>query len=745
MKIFEEQKKAQQNQNRRVYWAVISLVAWSCGGRALAQTNTVAAAGSATNSVAATGTNVTQLGNITVIGRLNQARNTIVPNLGATAYAHTADQIATQSQGEDAPFNQVILRSPGVAEDSAANGDLHVRGEHANLQYRINDVVLPEGITGFGLELDPRFVQSMQLITGSLPAQYGFRTAGVVDIQTKTGLQNGGTAELYGGSFDTFRPSLEYGGTSGKWEYFVDGSYNHNDLGIENPTASHAAIHDTTDQEKIFGYLSYIIDDTSRVTFMSSASYSNFEVPNTPGVAAGTSPNGNPWLPINFDSSTLNEQQREQNYYGVMTYQKSVGDFNGQLSVYGRSSGVHFRPDQIGDLYFNGVASDVERDLYSGGLQADASYQLTDNNTLRGGGQLLDEVVFANSATTVFPVDANGDPNGALETLMDNHRLTGLFAGVYLQDEWKFFKQLTLNYGARLDVFNSSFDNEWQLSPRANLIWQPQDSTTFHAGYSRYFTPPPVEAISGGDVALFNGTSNQSAVQTDGSVKAERSNYFDLGVSQKLGSDWQVGLDGYYKQAHNQLDDGLFGQTLILSAFNYLHGKVYGVEATGSYSHGGFTAYANLAYSEAQGEDWSSAQFLFDPTDLAYVQNHWIHLDHDQRVTGSFGVSYTWKEGDYHATRVYADAIYGSGLRTDATTPTGENIPNGGSVPDYYTINVGVEQSIKLSKHNMLKARLDVVNLTDNIYELRDGSGVGVNAAQFGQRLGFFGSLSLTF
>ncbi len=72
-----------------------------------------------------------------------------------------------------------------------------------------------------------------------------------------------------------------------------------------------------------------------------------------------------------------------------------------------------------------------------------------------------------------------------------------------------------------------------------------------------------------------------------------------------------------------------------------------------------------------------------------------------------------------------------------------KNIPNGGSVPDYYTINIGVEQSVKLAKDKVLKARLDVVNLTDSIYELRDGSGVGVNAAQYGERLGFFRMVSL--
>ena len=253
MKNFVEQKKL----NRSLYWSVISLVALSAGGTAQGQTNNVVSSGSSTN--------VTQLGSVTVVGHLDQARNQIIPDLGATAYTMTKDQIAAVSQGGNAPFNEIILRAPGVAQDSAANGDLHVRGEHANLQYRINDVVLPEGITGFGLELDPRFVESMQLITGSLPAAYGFRTAGVVDIKTKSGaFDNGGEGEVYGGSYDTVRPSFEFGGSSGKWNYFVDGSYDHNALGIENPTASHSAIHDVTDQEKLFTYLSYLIDDTNR-------------------------------------------------------------------------------------------------------------------------------------------------------------------------------------------------------------------------------------------------------------------------------------------------------------------------------------------------------------------------------------------------------------------------------------------------------------------------------------------------
>ncbi|HEY2329930.1 MAG TPA: TonB-dependent receptor, partial [Verrucomicrobiae bacterium] len=394
---------ARKNCSRKLYWSVISLVALSCGSAALAQTNAVVNSGSSTN--------VTDLGNTTVVGKLDEARSQIVPNLGATAYTQTKEQIEASSQGGNAPFSQVILRSPGVAQDNAASGDLHVRGEHANLQYRINDVLLPEGISGFGLELDPRFVDSMQLITGSLPAQYGFRTAGVIDIQTKSGsFQNGGTAEVYGGSQDTVRPSFEYGGSDGKFNYYFDGSYDHNALGIENPTSSHNAIHDVTDQGKFFTYMSYLIDDTSRVSFIGSASYSDFQIPNTPGLPVGTSPDGStPWntpgsgLPANFNSSSLNENQNEQNYYGVVTYQKTAGKLDYQLSTFARNSGVHFTPDTVGDLYFNGVASDVKRNLYSGGLQLDGSYELNDKHTIRGGAMFLGEYVTSDATTTVFP------------------------------------------------------------------------------------------------------------------------------------------------------------------------------------------------------------------------------------------------------------------------------------------------------------------------------------------------------
>ena len=139
---------------------------------------------------------------------LDVSREQIVPSLGATRYTVGPDRLGQQAQGEDAPFNQTILRFPGMAQDSF--GQLHLRGEHANLQYRLDDVLLPEGITGFGQELETRFADNISLITGALPAQFGFRTTGVVDIHTKSGaVFTGGEASLHVGSFDTIMPSFE--------------------------------------------------------------------------------------------------------------------------------------------------------------------------------------------------------------------------------------------------------------------------------------------------------------------------------------------------------------------------------------------------------------------------------------------------------------------------------------------------------------------------------------------------------
>jgi TonB dependent receptor len=659
--------------------------------------------------------------------QLDISREQIVPSLGATRYTVGPDRLDSQAQGEDAPFNQTLLRFPGVAQDSF--GQLHVRGEHANLQYRIDDVLLPESIPGFGQELETRFADNISLITGSLPAQFGFRTTGVVDIHTKSGaLFQQGEASLHVGSFDTINPSFEYGGVAGKLNYYVSTNYLHSGIGIENPTGSDSPIHDDTDQYKLFSYISYIPDDNSRWVLLVSGNHSDFEIPNNPGqtpmfVDMGRS---------HFDSAKLDENQTEQSAYEILTYQRTVDDFSFQASAFNRYSSVLFRPDETGDLIFNGVASRVDRDILSNGLEFDASYKLTDQHTLRAGGLFTEQHATVGTVTLVFPVDANGNQISDLpRRVVDSGDKYGYFYGLYLQDEWKPFEQLTINFGGRLDFVNA-FSDENQLSPRLNIVYEPFKGTIFHAGYARYFTPPPLENVSQATIAKFNETTNESAITRDSPVKSERAHYFDAGVTQKIGKDFNIGLDGYYKSSHSTLDEGQFGQALILSSFNYNRGEIYGSELTASYEHGGLSAYFNAGYEWARGTDISSAEFLFDPDEFAYIRNHWVFLDHDQRFTGSAGASYSWNDW-----KAAIDGLYGNGLRRGFAN-TMKNHP-------YETFNLSLQRRIKLSEKNSMVVRFDVTNIFDKIYELRDGSGIGVGAPQFGQRRGFYGTVAFEF
>jgi outer membrane receptor protein involved in Fe transport len=682
---------------------------------------------------------VQQIDPIVVTGRLDTALDQIAPDLGASQFTIGAGQIATQSQGDNAPFNQTLLRAPGVAEDSF--GQLHVRGEHANLQYRIDGVLLPEGITGFGQELDTRFLSSVSLITGALPAQYGFHTAGIIDVQTKDGFSGANDVSLYGGSFDTINPSFQTAGHQGQLDYYFTGSVEQNGQGIENPVNSTSPIHDDAQRYSGFGYLNYVIDPTSRFTVMLSGEQAQFQIPDNPGQApqfalAGVSP---------FDSAALNENQNEQNDYAVEAYQKTADDLSFQLSTYQRYSSVSFRPDDIGDLIFNGVASRVDQSLFANGTQGDASWIINDQQTLRFGYQLDVESTRAFQSDDVFPVSPAGVVGTEPVNIQDGSNRLGAQYGFYAQDAWTPIPTLTVNFGGRFDVVDA-YDHENQLSPRFNVVWNAAPGTTIHAGYARYFTPPPQEEDSPVDLQKFVGTTNEPKVLAENSVKAERADYFDVGVTHQwnnLGTGTlSTGIDGYYKQAQNQIDDGQFGQAIILQPFNYAKGQVDGVEFTGNYRLAGifdakdaFNAYANFAVSQAFGTDIISNQYEFSASDLAYISNHYIYLDHNQTYTGSFGASYAISD-----TTLSADLLFQSGLRADS-----DNAPNGRSLPGYAPLNLGVSHLFHVPGFTDVTVRFDVVNVFDEAYEIRDGTGVGVGAPQWGSRRGFYGGVKLTF
>jgi outer membrane receptor protein involved in Fe transport len=723
----------------------------------------------------------------------DESRSNLYTTIGTTSDTISHATIDALPQGTNATVEKVLLQAPGVSQDSAASGLLHVRNDHANVQFRINGVMLPDGVTGFGSVFDTGLIGSMSLVTGALPAEFGMRTVGLIDITTRAdAFNNSGTVSLYGGSRGTIEPSFDYGGTFGSqcptttaattvgkappsaaanWcfpgvQYFFSGRYLQTTEGIENPLPTLNAIHDFSSQERGFAYMSAFVDPWTRVSLIAGTAINNFQIPNVPGAPLNGAVSPPVFGVSTFNSALLNENQFEQTEYGVLALQRSANGFDGQLSYFTRYNQLHFMPDPVGDLLLNGIASDVSRQSYSNGMQGDASYVVNAAHTVRAGFTVSAEQAWVDNSSTVQPCTAcdGSDPPMAPVTIADDVSKLGWLAGVYAQDEWKLTNQLTMNAGLRFDQM-WQFTDANQLSPRLSFTYKPFEYTTFHAGYARYFTPPVLVEAAPANIALFANTTGAPSGSGTNPVLPERSNYFDAGVDQKIPfkcysagdkdcPTLDLGLDAYYKLAKDLIDNGQFGQALVLSAFNYAKGYVEGIEFSAKYHAGNFQAYANLAVGEERATNVVSNQFLFDnatpqpdlggQTELQYVDSHWIYTDHTQIVTGSAGAMYqfcgrpsspgeNWWDS-LCGTKVSADMIYGSGLRTGDA--------NIGTEPAYAQFNTGLSHEFAMPDGKPLTMRFDVVNLFDTIYQIRNGSGIGVFASQYGPRRGYYFGIS---
>src|SRR5262249_43526175 len=358
---------------------------------------------------------------------------------------------------------------------------------------------------------------------------------------------------------------------------------------------------------------------------------------------------------------------------------------------------------------FNGVASDVFRSTFLNGISGDAAYRLNDAHTLRAGFYAQSEQTRIRTFDTVQPADSSGAQIAdAPFTVGDASDLLGSQLGGYVQAEWRLTDQLLFNYGVRFDQMFQYVDAN-QFSPRASFTYKPWWSTVFHIGYMRTFTPPP--QVLGRTVpnGLFDNTT-AAVLPSIGSIQPERAHVVDAGVVQQLLPQCpaatsgptkapvaapscptlEVGANVYYKAARNLLDDGQFGQALVLTAFNYDRAENYGTEAMLRFRYGNFAFDTNWAYGLQHATKITSNQALFSQDDLDFIATHWIHTDHDQYISGSARAAYRWT--DTHSwldgTTASATFIYGTGLRTTVSCPNCEHLPA------YFQVNLGLAHQI---------------------------------------------------
>ena len=606
--------------------------------------------------------------------RLDAARAKVEPSLGASTYTLTNDAIENRPGGETRNLGTILRQVPGVRTDG--RGRLVVRGAPGGVQYRLNNVILPDGVADFGQNLSARLADRTELITGALPAQYGLTPGGVVNVTTKNGLYQGGggQAELYGGGNGTVEPAFELATARGGTSLFASGSYRRSDIGLPGPDDRGSPLHDRSREVEGFAFVDHVINNESRISLILGTSNEHNQIPGLPVVGVA-------------DAASRHGEERSANHYALATYQRSAGDLTVQASLSTLLSRAAVVPVAGTSLIVDGVARSRHDRRTAAGLQIEAAYEIGTAHIVRAG---------------VIGSADRQRRSDRLETvaMLENQRTTDRRRTVsaFVEDEWILAPHLTANFGVRLDHV-SGLSSPTHLGPRASLSWAGPGGITVHGGYARYFIAPPLgEARTG-----------------------ERDDYVDVGAERKSG-DFTVGIDAFARFSRDLLDERLWRYGPIGDTFAFRRARSHGVELLTTYADGPVTAWANVAVSRSEGRGISLARSLFTSAQLVAVDQDWVRTDLDQLVTASAGAS-----RHFGPLLLSADLLYGSG--SPRTAPGGD--VNAARLPAHLTADLAAVCHLKLIEARPTDLRLDVTNAFDRRFALGDGTGLSAGAPQW--------------
>ena len=649
---------------------------------------------------------------------------------GANDYSVTSQDISNLPQGENTNITDVLTQMPGVAIDQ--NQQIHIRNtEGPQFQYQINGVLVPLDINTnppFISMINPMFVQQLSLLDGVLPARYSYATGGVVDIETKDGFeQPGGSATFYAGQRDTIQPSFQDAGSSGKFSYYVSALYSEGNTAFSSATSGPNAIHNWTNQGQGFGIFSYALGTNTKLSLILSASASDNQLPNVPGLTPAYSLAGI----SNYPSKAINSYLNFRDYLAILSLKGApTDDLTYQFAYSLHSITQDFKPDNTGELIYQGVASTASHRDLDNTLQGDLTYELG-SHALSTGFYLGEYRVIADDSSLVFPVDANGNQASDLPIRVTaNTRATNIVAGIYLNDLWRITDQLRANIGIRWDGL-TGFTTGSQFDPTVNLTYEPTSNTTLHGGFARYFQVPSFQGISPTVSTTFAGTTAAGPPGT-ATPLPEDDYEWDVGVVQHLTPAITLSEDNFFELTRHYLDTGQFGVVPIFAPFNYQHGYIWGTEFAAAYKTDSLSLYANVTIGRNMQKGVATGQFNFDPDELAYINHHYIVLDHQPLAGVSAGATYTWKPYTFSF-----DAVYSSGLRAGFADT--ERLPN------VFQVNVSAQRAFHVPGIGQLIDRVTIVNLLDRTNLIRPAEGIGIFQSAYGPRFTVFNTISLKF
>ncbi len=650
---------------------------------------------------------------------------------GANQYTLTEKDIDNLPLGDATPLNDVVLQMPGVALDQ--NQEIHLRGEHMGIQYQMNGIMLPLDMNTdptFTQLLNAYFVKSVSLVDGVLPARYGYRTSGVIDIRTKSGCDGAhNDVTILGGQRDTAQASFQLCGCSGNFSYYLTGMFLQSNLGLSSATPAPDPIHDAVTMGQGFSYLTYALSPDTKLSLISgmTLAFNQFpDVPNQPPEYKLDSIN-----PATYPSSAINSGLDQQDYYGVLALNGVMGSSTDYQFAYSAHYNAQtFDPDPLGDLIYQGVSSHVFNSDLSNTLQGDLTYRVGAEHTVRTGIYFGEYGVESDQTSQVLPL-VMGHPASLPISVTGNLSKINLVYGIYLEDTWRITDKLSLNFGSRWDRA-TGFVVASQFSPTINLTYRPRADTTVHAGFARNFQIPNFQEVSSGISRLFAGTTGANGTSPGGKTSpyAETDYTWDVGFTHEFTPRLVFSHDDYFRIDRHYLDEGQFGFVPIEAPFNYVRGYGGGTENSLTFNAENFAARLNVFVAREEDIGVASGQYNFPPDELAYIDRHYFVLDHTPLVGASGGAAWRWREYQFSI-----DGLFSSGLRGGFANQT--------QLPKVWQFNLGAARDFVVPGLGKLTDRITLLNIFDRINLIRPANGIGVFQAAYGPRITVYDALTI--
>jgi outer membrane receptor protein involved in Fe transport len=504
----------------------------------------------------------------------------------------------------------MLLSAPGFIPSQ--NGRVHVRGSHGQIQYVVDGVPLTDEYSeAFANPLDPRYVKSAEVMTGGIPAEYGGKLAAVVDITSKSGLDEPrsvfGNATLNVGRFNALDGGVTIGGRiSPKVGYFLSGGGNRTDRYLDPPTTDN--FHNDGHAERFTGKLELRPTDADFVRAVVSVNGSHFQVPNRPDAQA--------------DGVDATQDLRD-NSQTVTWLHQFGGAATMDVVAYRRSADA-----KLDGLVADAFSASQDRSLDHQGVNASVS---------------------ATSGMHRFKAGVQYDRNPVAEHFLMNGRFlavnfitfdgsrNGQNVGVFAQDTITPVPDLHVSLGVRFDRYKLIVE-ESAVSPRIGVAYHVHDSgTVFRASYNRIFMPPFSENL------LLSSSPQACALAADPNdagedLRSERQHAFEAGVQQALGTRAKLDVAYYRKDMRNVADVDQFFDTTVTFPISVDKGLAQGVEARLDVPmHHGVSGYVSLSRATILLTAPLSGGLFLGAVPAPGEQ---FYADHDQRWQSQFGLSF---------------------------------------------------------------------------------------------------------